>query len=277
MAPEMRDLRVTIGHDWPWGLLLLLLATSCAVVPPPPPVFPEQFDDSNFSLAFGQTYMPTKVVVTSPSTGPVTDQERSEGGYPTGWPGLFDPRVGLSGLPYEHLAWAIHLSWLSMGLAVHYLPLGLLTEAPVAFTLGCQTDGPLGAGMAGHPGFAWELRAGASMHPRLSKRAQVMLGAGASYGPRRFSLVSPTPIARNEVDNFFGSEIGILRPELRAEGLLGVVLPLSQHSRVILSLQPFYVVHAGAAKSACTFCIEGMTLTSFEASWGFAFQVGWIR
>jgi hypothetical protein len=265
------------AHDWPAWALLSLLATSCATVPPPPPVFPEQFDDSSFFLAFGQTYMPAKVVVTSPTTGPVTIHENSEGNYPTGWPGLFDPRVGIAELPYEHLAWAVHLSWLTNGLAVHYLPLGLATGWPVALTLGCQTDGPIGAGMAGTPGFAWELRGGASLSPRLSPRAQVMLGAGASYGPRRFRLVAPAAIARNQADNFFAGDVRILRTELRAEGLLGIVFPLSQHSRVMLSLEPFYVGHAGATESGCTFCVDGLTLSSFAADWGFAFQLGWLR
>jgi hypothetical protein len=236
------------------------------------PVLP---DRATFMMSFGRTCLPIKAMTTSPETGPVAVKQTWEGDYGnTGLPALLDPRVSAGVLLSPYVGVALSASWSQVGADLRLFPRGLEVKWPVLLSLGVQTDGVGNAAMLG--GTAWNVRVAAALLPRLGERAQLMLGASSSYGAWRFRLVLPQSLVRNETDNFFNGGLHIVRREMRAEALLGVAFPMGWRWRAFVTVEPFAIVDHGGLRGECNYCVKDLTVTSFEASWGLAFQLGWV-
>ncbi|HEY6475318.1 MAG TPA: hypothetical protein VI456_01985 [Polyangia bacterium] len=94
---------------------------------------------------------------------------------------------------------------------------------------------------------------------------------GASYGLRDYDIQVPRDLdATAGHDNTVGSaHFDILRPDLRLEPLLGVVL--GAQSSLLLSFQPYFVVARGAITSErCADCVAGVRLVDFAQDVGIA-------
>lgn len=256
-------------------LAVLLVLPACAALPPPPPVLPELPDRSNLMMSFGRTCVPAKAMTTSPETGPVTVKQTWEGDYGnSALPALVDPRVVVGMLLSPYLGAVLAASWSQVGLDLRVFPRGLEVTWPALLSLGVQTDGLGNAARLG--GTAWDLRIGAALLPRLSERTHLMLGASAGYGNWRFRLALPQVLVRNEVDNVMGGDLQIVRRETRAEALLGIAFPMGWRWRAFVTLEPFAIVDHGRLGGECGYCVKDLIVTSFEASWGVAFQLGWV-
>jgi hypothetical protein len=161
-----------------------------------------------------------------------------------------------------------------MGLDLRVFPRGVETPWPVLVNVGAQIDGLINMRKLG--GRAWDLRLGAGLLPRLSERTHLMFGGSASHGAWRYRLVLPQSLIHNETDNFLGGNLQIVRKETRVEGLLGIAFPLFWRLRAFVTLEPFAIVDHGGLGGECDFCVKDLTVTAFEASWGLAFQFGWV-
>lgn len=256
-------------------LVLPVLLSACAALPPPPPVLPVLPDRSAVMMSLGRTCLPATAMTTSPETGPVAVKQTWEGDFgDSAVPAFFDPRLAISELLSPYVGLALAMSWSQVGIDLRIFPRGLEVKWPVLLSLGAQTDGLGNAAMLG--GTAWNVRVGAGLLPRLSERAHLMLGASGSYGSWRFRLALPQSLMRNETDNFLNGDLQIVRRELRAEGMLGIVFPVGWRWRAFATLEPFTIVDHGGLGSGCGFCVKDLTVTSFTASWGLAFQLGWV-
>jgi hypothetical protein len=215
--------------------------------------------------------VPAEAEVVSPQTGPVTLRQSWDGEAAAGVPMFLDPRLSITLVASERAQVMLHASWLSNGVELRYLTGALGPDTPLFVSVGGQTDGPLATNW---PGFAWEARAGVGVQPAIGKRLRLLLGAGASFGPRRRMLLAPDEsIGRNEADNIFPAEVRVLRPEVQGEALVGATLTVTGSFRMALVVQPFYVFRDGETKSACFMCVDGVQLTSYEATWGLALMI----
>jgi hypothetical protein len=246
----------------------------CSFLPAPPPLLPEP--DQRFGVAgtVGRMYVPSRAEVVSPQTGPVTLRQTWDGEAAPGLPALFDPRLSVTVVASDRAQAAVHASWLSNGIELRYLTSAVGPDTPLFLRVGGQTDGPLLIPATGWPGFAWEARAGVSLQPSLGSWLRLLLGAAASFGPRRRAMLAPDEsIGRNEADNIFPAELRVLRPELQGEALVGASLSLWSAVRVAVAVQPFYVFSSGTIQSACFMCADGVQVMSYQASWGLAVMV----
>jgi hypothetical protein len=97
---------------------------------------------------------------------------------------------------------------------------------------------------------------------------------GVSYGLRDYDIQVPRDLdATAGHDNTIGSaHFDILRPDLRLEPLIGVVL--GAQSSLILSFQPYFVLARGAISSErCADCVAGVQLVDFAQNVGIAFAL----
>lgn len=97
---------------------------------------------------------------------------------------------------------------------------------------------------------------------------------GVSYGLRDYDIEVPLDLDSTAGhDNVIGSaHFDILRPDLRLEPLVGLVL--GAESSLIVSFQPYFVVAQGAITSAaCAQCLPGVRLVDFTQSVGIAVAV----
>jgi hypothetical protein len=219
-------------------------------------------------------YVPSRAEAVSGETGPVTLRQTWDGEAGPGLPALFDPRLSLTLVASDRANATVHASWLSNGIELRYLTGAVGSDTPLFVSIGGQTDGPLLINATGWPGFAWETRAGVGLQPSLGRRLRLLLGAAASFGPRRRAMLAPDEsIGRNEADNIFPAEVRLLRSELQGEALVGASLPLSSAVRLAVAVQPFYVFSSGTIQSACFMCVDGVQVTSYRASWGLALLV----
>ncbi|HEY4392634.1 MAG TPA: hypothetical protein VGP64_01155 [Polyangia bacterium] len=97
---------------------------------------------------------------------------------------------------------------------------------------------------------------------------------GVSYGLRDYDIQVPlnldTTYGRDGVIG--AAHFDILRPDLRLEPLLGVVL--GERSSVVFSFQPYFVLAHGAIISpTCADCVAGVRLVDFAQNLGIAFAL----
>lgn len=255
-------------------LALCVAGPGCSFLPPPPALLPEPHHKVGMAVTVGRTYVPARAEATSPQTGPVTLRQTWDGEAAAGLPALFDPRLSMTLVASDRTQAMIHLGWLSNGVELRYLMGSLRSDTPLFVSLGGQTDGPLAVKANALPGFAWETRAGLGLQPSIGRKLRLLLGAGASFGPRRRGVLAPDEsIGRNEADNIFPAELRVLRPEVQGEALVGASLALGAAVRVAVAVQPFYVFASESAQSACFMCVEGVQLSSYHASWGLALMI----
>lgn len=255
--------------------LIALVLPACAALPPPPPVMPVLPDRRTLMMSLGRTCVPVKATTTSPETGQVMVKQTWEGDYGSNaFPAIFDPRVAIGELFSPFVGGALTASMSQMGLDLRVFPRGVEVPWPVLLSLGAQIDGLINMRQLG--GRAWDLRLGVGLLPRLSARTHLMLGTSASHGAWRYRLVLPQPLIRNETDSFLGGDLQIVRKETRVEGLIGIAFPLFWRMRAFVTLEPFAIVDHGGLGGECELCVKDLVVTSFEASWGLAFQFGWV-
>jgi len=252
------------------------LIAGCVVLPQPPPILAPD-GKATLGATWGYVAAPVKVVASTPSDAPVTLTQKTDG---LSGALLFDPRASFSGAVAPGWALGGHLSWTTAGLELR----ALVSEDPkrlVALTLGGQVDGPLlwsrSSEPRAYPGFAWEARVGVTIQPELTDRVQLLLGVGASVGPRRHSVV----VADDTLGSGHGDglrpvpELRLLRPELRAEGLFGVLVRPSWAATpwlgFVVAAQPYVVAHAGdLAGVSCRSCSTAVVVESFSSTLGVA-------
>jgi hypothetical protein len=256
------------------GVILAAATLGCSYLPPPLPVIPGEGGNFGAGVTVGRMYAPTTAVVRSPSTGEVVLRQGWDTEMSSGVPAIFDPRLHASVALGDRLYLGGHLSWLTVGAAVHHVPV-----RPVVLTLGLQTDGPLAYAAAKMPGVAWETEASVLVQPTVAGRVQLLVGGGVSYGPRRRSLVATAPVGVVGIDQVLPAEVRVLRGELRADLLGGLAVRLGAHGRVLLAAQPFFVLgQPGAPRAECLDCVPDLALVSYASSWGMAFTAsfsGW--
>ncbi len=94
---------------------------------------------------------------------------------------------------------------------------------------------------------------------------------GIGYGLRDYDIQVPPDLdTTSGHDNTIGAaHFDVLRPDLRLEPVLGVVL--GTRSSVILSFQPYFVLARGAITSErCADCVAGVRLVDFTQNAGIA-------
>ncbi|HSS38605.1 MAG TPA: hypothetical protein VLT58_07535 [Polyangia bacterium] len=96
---------------------------------------------------------------------------------------------------------------------------------------------------------------------------------GVSYGLRDYDIQVPRDLdATAGHDNTIGAaHFDILRPDLRLEPLLGLVL--GTHSSWVLSFQPYLVLARGSMSAKCADCVPDVRLVDFTQNFGIAFAV----
>ncbi len=97
---------------------------------------------------------------------------------------------------------------------------------------------------------------------------------GLSYGLRDYDIEVPRDLDTTAGgDNRIGSaHFDILRPDLRLEPLLGVVL--GPKSSLVVSFQPYFVLARGAiASESCADCVANVRLVDFTQNVGIAFAL----
>jgi hypothetical protein len=269
-----RDREGRSGRSRAFLVVLWVTSAGCSFLPAPPPLLPEPHQRFGLALTVGRMYVPSRAEVFSPHTGPVTLRQTWDGEAGPGLPALFDPRLGVTLVASDRTQAAIHAGWLSNGIELRYLATTVGSDTPLLVSVGGQTDGPLLINANRWPGFAWETRAGVGLQPSLGSRLRLLLGAAASFGPRRRAMLAPDEnIGRNEADNIFPAELRLLRPELQGEALVGASLALGSAVRVAVAVQPFYVLRRGTIQSACFMCAEGVQVMSYRADWGLALMI----
>jgi len=254
--------------------VLVAAAVGCSSLPPPLPVIPSPHGNVGVGITVGRNYAPATAVVRSPATGEVELRQGWDTEMSPGVPAFLDPRLHGTRALSERLYLGGHLSWFTAGIALHHVPV-----RPLVLTLGTQTDGPLAYAAAQMPGVAWETRANLLFQPIVARRVQLLIGGGLSYGARRRSLVATAPVGMIGIDQVFPAEVRILRRELRADLLGGLALRLGENARVLLAVEPFFLLgQPGAPQSACLDCVPDLVLVSYSSSWGMAFTAsfsGW--
>lgn len=257
-------------------LAVLGLVAGCVVLPQPPPVLAPD-GKATLGATWGYAAAPVKIVASRPGEAPVTLTKTSDGygGVP-----VFDPRVSLAGAVAPGWVVGGHASFVTLGLELRRM-ISEDRKRLFAITLGTQVDGPLLlAGSSDHPaypGFAWEARAGATFQPELGDHVQLVFGLGGSFGPRRHSVVLDDGVLGSTygVDQQVPNQLRLLRPEVRVEGLLGVMVRPSWAATpwlgVLVAAQPYVIAHAGdITGAACQACASGVVVQSLDATYGVA-------
>ncbi len=219
---------------------------------------------------WGANLSPAKAVVATNDEDAIPLRTGFDG--TTGIP-ILDPRFSF-GKPFsEAFEGSFHLSYLTAGVEGRRYLRPRDSRVPTALILSVQTDGPLSVGLdrTSFPGFAWEIHAGISAQPTLSRTWQMLTGAGFSLGPRRHGFaLSESSLARSGFTDTAPPEMRILRNEVRAEALLGVAAWAGDSTRLALALQPYVVMQKSEAFGACYSCSHRVELMSFQNAFGVA-------
>ena len=203
-----------------------------------------------------------------PGSGTVADGTPTSGGADNYWgpETIFPRRLEARLSPIKWMDLGGQIGWLDAGADVR-VGLPAFNGWPLAFDLA--------AGFAsGSPGVVHDTKGQRSRwlrleaYPRLGGSLPdifLVLALGLNVGDFYHQLPDPQPVAT--VDEIGPSIVTLLRHETRLETSVGMFLAGRPHAgSFLLSINPYFVLHAGPPVSTCTMCAAD--LASYSQGWG---------